>query len=90
MSAITPSSIYTENAGSLRRTVAVFDTVSTLDSWASGIQGIVYISANQTSALNTVTNYGMGITWTASNGTILFRSSTETSTNLYVNVLSKS
>ena len=72
MAAVTPSTVYRENVGSLTLHVATFaTTVDHNDTWASGIQGIVALMANCNEAPGTQTNCGAGATLTtASTGKI--------------------
>ena len=91
MSAITPTALYTESAGSLKEHIATFAAGATsLDTWASGIPGVVFQIANCTGVLNTVTNY-QSVEVAHSSGTFTFRANAaETMTAFTLMVLSKS
>lgn len=71
MAAVTPSTNYRENVGSLTLHIATFAaTVDNGDTWASGIQGIIGTWATNTDAPGTQTNVGAGASFSGSTVTI--------------------
>jgi len=92
MSAVTVSTLYKESVGSLTLHIAnIAAGATSLDTWASGIPGIIGSWADANSASNTATNSN-GITTLVSGSTIYFRAATtnETMTQIQCFVLSRS
>lgn len=88
MAAVTPSTITSENLGSLKATIAAFaNTTDDADTWASGIPGIVGIICTQEDTAGTQAATGAGASFSGS--TITFHIGEDNSAIRLV-VLSKS
>jgi len=67
MAAVTPSTTYRENVGSLTLTIANFaNTTDDADTWASGIEGIVSVMACQADTAGTAAATGSGASFSGS------------------------
>ena len=71
MAAVTPSSVARHSLGDLTLTIAKFAaTTDNADTWASGIEGIVDVSATQTDASGVQASTGAGASYSGSTITI--------------------
>jgi hypothetical protein len=70
MAAKTPSSVVTENMGSLTARIATFSDIDSGDAWASNIQNIVLVIPGTTDQATTGAN--VAASFTATDGAIHF------------------
>ena len=71
MAIVTPSTISEISVGSAKGIIAAFAaTTDDGDTWASGINDIIYIAATQEDTAGTATSQGVGASW--SGNTITF------------------
>jgi hypothetical protein len=71
MAAVTPT-ITNLSLGSVNAKLCYFSSVNSGDTWTSSITDIVFISGMMQGTGSTASTTGLGISWTASTGTISF------------------
>lgn len=73
MAAVTPSTIREVSVGSSKAVIADFaNTTDDADTWTSGINDIIFITATQEDTAGTATSQGVGASFVASTGVITF------------------
>jgi hypothetical protein len=78
MAAVTPTST-TLSLGSVKGTLAYFNSVDSGDGWASGIPDIVSVMGTMVGTGSTASTTGLGISYTATSGTIYMFPASENS-----------
>lgn len=86
MAAITPTTLYTENAGSLRLHIANFASVDNNDTWSVAPDGIVSVMACVAGASATLASTGAGASFS---GRTITMYTAETDAALTVHVYSQ-